>query len=201
MQEEYRTHIHWRKHIEKKHSKVINRQCPICAKICKTYQNYIEHKRTHREKTHQCSHCDLKFAYPGTLKAHVDMHMGQHPAMCDLCGFTTKYAHNMERHIFGVHQNQKQIKQPKAHCSKCEEDFPTLRDFKAHLNETHADSVDQEYHAWMQLYCRLCQKRFISVEELNEHNANNVENHRIRKDKARKYATKAYKYVSNSEEA
>lgn len=149
--EEYRTHIHWRKHIEKKHSKVINRQCPICKKVCKTYRNYIEHTRTHREKIHQCPHCDLKFSYPSTLKAHVDMHNGQNPAMCDLCGFTTKYAHNMERHILGVHRNKKQTKQPKVHCSKCGVDFATLREFKTHLNEKHVDSVEvmmQEYRTW-----------------------------------------------------
>lgn len=194
--EEYRTHIHWRKHIEKKHSKVINRQCLICGRICKTYRIYIEHTRTHREKTHQCPHCDLKFPYPSTLRAHIDMHSGQKPAMCDLCGFTTKYAHNMERHILGVHGNKKQSKQPVAHCSKCGEDFVTLREFKAHLKEKHVESVEammQEYRAWMDLYCRLCRKRFASLEELSTHNVESIEKHRMRKDKAKKYTDKNYK--------
>lgn len=45
----------------------------------------------------------------------------------------------------------------------------------------------------MDLYCRLCRKRFASLEELNEHNVKNIEIHRIRNDKAKKYRTKVYK--------
>lgn len=199
-QQEYLSYDVWRRHIEKAHYPITKVTCPVCNKIFNTPMRYHQHKRLHREKTVQCPQCPKKFAELCHFNTHLAIHKAEKPFMCEICAFTTKHKHNMQRHILGVHANKKQKRydNPKAHCSMCNENFSRFKPFQEHLKEKHtalADSMLNEYRLEQKLICKYCVKKFDTIEQLEEHNRSNLEKHRLRLIKIKKYARSRKKNI------
>lgn len=173
----------------------------MCNKIFNSSMRYHQHKQVHKEKTLQCAQCPKKFSRLGSFNIHLAVHNAEKPFMCEICGFTTKHKNNMQRHILGVHANKKQKRydNPKAHCSLCNENFSRFKPFQDHLKEKHAsvaDSMLNEYRSELKRICKYCVKKFDTVEQLEEHNRTNIERHRLRREKIRKYSRTRKKDIS-----
>lgn len=194
-QKEYLSYELLRRHIKCVHYSINKTTCPVCKKSFNTRGRYNQHKRTHKEKTIQCPMCPSKFIEQGALRIHISTHNSDNHHLCELCGFTTKKKYNMNRHILGVHANTKQKRYftPKAHCSLCNENFNHFRTFLNHLNEKHADLAEkmlQEYRSENKTSCQWCKRKFNSLEQLEEHNRENVEKHRYRSLRHKEYIRK-----------
>lgn len=180
---EYQSYEFLRRHIKNVHYTINKTTCPVCRKSFNTRSRYMQHKRTHKEKTMQCPKCPQKFMEQGALNIHISKHNSDNHFLCELCAFTTKHKYNMKRHILGVHANSKQKRyfSTKAHCSLCNENFSHYRTFLTHLHEKHSDLAEKmlkEYRSENKLNCQWCKRKFDSLEQLEEHNSDNVEKHR-----------------------
>ncbi|CAG9761879.1 unnamed protein product [Ceutorhynchus assimilis] len=126
-------------------------KCDECNKTYSTKQSYNSHIKGHLKKP--CPICkNLITIY--NLNKHITNHNAG-PAVCHLCGITTKNPESLRGHMYYTH-SQKRLK-----CETCGRIFKKLYAFKMHIKKEHTG--DRSFT------CDACGKRFFTKYELNQH--------------------------------
>jgi len=135
----------------------------------------------HESKDIKCRHCGKNFIANWQL---FETHLKQlHKLECEKCEkkFTTR--EEKEKHSLDIHGVVKGLD---LRCGKCEEEFPDTAKFREHFKVPHshpcaqcdnkypctealAAHVDKQHNKINKLICKLCKKRFGSVELHKQH--------------------------------
>ncbi|XP_052065094.1 zinc finger protein 721-like [Mytilus californianus] len=170
------------------HSNVKPFTCDVCDKSFRRRHSLKTHRRIHTgEKPYTCRFCEKTFSSVTSLIFHRRRHTGEKPYLCHVCGLQFSTGTSLNNHQL-MHQDTKLHK-----CKTCNKAFKRLRDLDSH-KETHRESHKQEdklkcetcckefkykdslkthrrnVHAENKLFsCLICQKRFATNQELNQH--------------------------------
>ena len=115
--------------------------------------NILKYPR--REKTHECLHCDKKFATRVGAIAHQITHTGEKPFSCSVCDKRFSRLSSLKSHQI-IHPNVKPLS-----CSDCGMEFRSREKFQNHRKMKCAG--DKPYP------CMVCTKRFVSKGRLVDH--------------------------------
>lgn len=90
--------------------------CPECGNSFGSMSTLIDHrKRKHFEiREHKCDHCERGFFTRQELEAHIRIHTGEKPFLCQFCNKSFARSHHLKRHMDTVHKDGKVRKQPPA---------------------------------------------------------------------------------------
>lgn len=161
-----------------------NRECPVCKVVIRSLADYKYHVQ--RDHIHACDNCELKFAAKQKLEEHVlavhniDIRVDKtcqlcgavqrgltdyyrhivkdHNWSCDFDGCNLKFAakQKLEDHTLQVHNIDIKVEK---RCNLCQQDIPSLSDFRQHMARDHKYAcVDEK-----------CELRFASKQKFEEH--------------------------------
>ncbi|XP_062550108.1 zinc finger protein Xfin-like isoform X2 [Armigeres subalbatus] len=139
-----------------------------------------------------CNICSVDFEQLLAIKRHIHKdHADVKKRSCNLCGIALSNAHNLTPHM-RIHTGERPFK-----CGSCEQDFVTVSDLRRHgrrFNHTH----DHLMRKWCK--CIVCRKSFHSIQELEDHVVEHIEDSDALKAEASKKMTiyEAVKITINS---
>lgn len=143
------------------HSQIRNFVCGICKKRYYQNEDLKRHMLTHlNKKSYKCNMCDKSYYQLGSLNQHMRCHTGKRPFQCSVCKacFSQKIAMivHMRKHtgekpfkcetcgkcfiskrMCKEHMITHEHKYIAFTCFKCEREFPTENDLKAHVTIEH----------------------------------------------------------------
>ena len=148
-----------KKYHEQIHKGVKSYSCSECDKTYTQRRSLQYHKKSvHKQVTYDCHQCEKKFKFPGSLKAHMNLHSDNQRTMysCDICGaeFTTK--------IYIKTHKEAQHEQIKHECPTCGFKLKYKNQLKLHL-ETHNENGNKKFE------CNLCGEKFSTTAYMKLH--------------------------------
>ena len=132
-----------KKHLRQKHTDT-GRQKSICN-ICGIYlscQNDVSRhvKEVHdRSVSYQCSYCAKSFHKKANMKVHLNIHTGEKPYSCVLCGRAFGGASNLYHHKKKHHPDKKNVKVNQEENVKTDKDDHQPESGKAECDERYSD--------------------------------------------------------------
>ncbi|XP_052091154.1 zinc finger protein 91-like [Mytilus californianus] len=142
------------------HSSVHARYPFICDFCCMNFEQelyLLKHLEIHKgDKPHRCNLCGEKFATLQQLTTHRQIHEEEEnkPIKCDDCGKRFRNNYSLNLHRH-IHTNEKPYK-----CDECTENFSRNDYLKRHKARFHSGQVFQ---------CNSCPKTFYERYELSRH--------------------------------
>ena len=152
-------------------------KCHLCHYTFRELRYLKSHMKSKHEGTHECEHCDLKFASDVALKGHVKRdHMRKAENQCDICEKSFVQLNHLERHLKSMHSDV--VKQPK--CDACGKTFATFSLLEKHFcdrqnNELKSkivpeeEKVPKEIKTEEEIKCQSCGFVATSKENLEIH--------------------------------
>lgn len=156
---EYGSRSNLLRHIQRSHGKQKHRNVPCdqCGKMFYTKWQLNVHMNLHKNKKHQCTHCNYCTVYPQALKTHIKIHMKEYSCICDWCGkgFMNKKAlmNHMAREHLGIVVS----------CSICQKKFQAEKYLNLHM-ECHEPGYEMRKYQ-----CDICGRRFLRRPMLRKH--------------------------------
>ncbi|XP_045176624.2 zinc finger protein 816-like [Mercenaria mercenaria] len=148
------------------------KKCSICNRVFKSKRSLGEHVRqVHHYNTYTCQWCGASFRNRSTLNGHKLRHISCERFSCGLCSETFSSKAIRRRH-------RKQVHGVFLHdCSNCDMSFKAFAALNFHrkyclqnvqkLPRNSNEDCDQTQS--VDHRCKICQKRFLCKEELNDH--------------------------------
>ena len=165
----------YKRHLERVHLSVKNKECPKCD------QKFYEKRDLTRHM--EAIHLGLRTVCPEAgcskpvvrLDQHMRMVHGAGPGRmdksckCPECGATFSRVYDMTRHRENVHRGVKNFS-----CDKCDRKFSDKRDLKRHHDAVHLNIKQKKSYS-----CSKCDKSFkfkklLDLHRLNEHDSDPV---------------------------
>ncbi|XP_061727058.1 zinc finger protein 595-like [Cydia pomonella] len=121
-----------RQHVARMHSNERKYECPVCHEMFKSSATRTRHRRQAHEnfiapKDKICDHCGKAFKDKKTLSDHINMHTGNRPFVCTLCGAdfgykSALYLHGRYKHKIPKKNNRLAIKEVKVNTEEAVDD-------------------------------------------------------------------------------
>ncbi|XP_050093389.1 zinc finger protein 432-like [Anopheles aquasalis] len=119
--------------------------CTVCGMNLSSKRNLKYHQQAVHggglEKVYNCNICDRRFAFPSTLKNHMNTHTGLRPYKCVYCNRVYGNGGDLVEHVAKHHVGNDNIYL----CHLCDADFSKVRELKAHY-EVHSRKGEKFYN-------------------------------------------------------
>jgi uncharacterized Zn-finger protein len=133
--------------------------CAICHSIIKGYQEFIKHKKTHKENLpYKCQRtgCDYATQWKNDLESHERTHLEEKPYKCSCvgCNYASKWKFAVTKHE-KTHKSERPYK-----CLECGTSFVRLGDLRDH-EKLHTKAMPH--------VCLVCGQGFTRPSHLKDH--------------------------------
>ena len=157
-----------KKHVRQKHTDTGRKKsiCNICGIYLSCQNDVSRHvKEVHdRSVSYQCSFCAKSFHKKANLKVHLNIHTGEKPYICTLCGRAFGGASNLYHHKKKHHSDNNKVK---INVISCNQDEGQSQDVKTEKNyyprECRKAECDQRYSD-----CKFSMKEEVSKVSINK---------------------------------
>ena len=112
-----------------------------------------------KELQFTCHLCPSKFNAKIKLQTHINNHKAQKSHICNICNFSTKLKHNLDKHLKAVH-----LKDTQFDCPSCGKVFYDQYDMKKH-RLAYCNNINRDFD----FTCDKCQRKFDAKIKLQKH--------------------------------